>query len=234
MVSSGCPTNTRQTPPKPPAKKFFTGLMGCGCSAMAAAAGEDRVRAAASPPSQCRPLRSATFTPVPGRAARRDTGGGERGAGRDSGGPLPAAVRGRRALSSSGGTGRGGPPASPEGAEPAPWAAPRRRPDRDHLRPPAAVVRLSPPPGPAQWSSPARRRLRPRPTEVTPRGGRCFRRAGSGGPAGGARGAAPCLPRPAALRGARRQSSDEIKRTIKFGGEKEAAIVFLVCSLTGH
>lgn len=149
MVSSGCPTNTRQTPPKPPAKKFFTGLMGCGCSAMAAAAGEDRVRAAASPPSQCRPLRSATFTPVPGRAARRDTGGGERGAGRDSGGPLPAAVRGRRALSSSGGTGRGGPPASPEGAEPAPWAAPRRRPDRDHLRPPAAVVRLSPPPRPS-------------------------------------------------------------------------------------
>ncbi|KAM9657424.1 E3 ubiquitin-protein ligase ARIH2 isoform 1-T1 [Morphnus guianensis] len=84
---------------------------------MAAAAGEDRVRGAASPPSQCRPLRPATFTPVPGRAARRDTGGGERRAGRDSGGPLPAAVRGRRALppprcralSSSGGTAAAGP-----------------------------------------------------------------------------------------------------------------------------
>lgn len=31
MVSSGCPANTKQTPPKPPAKKFFSGLMGCGC-----------------------------------------------------------------------------------------------------------------------------------------------------------------------------------------------------------
>lgn len=31
MVSSGCPAKTRQTPPKPPAKKFFIGLIGCGC-----------------------------------------------------------------------------------------------------------------------------------------------------------------------------------------------------------
>lgn len=31
MVSSGCPAKTRQTPPNPPAKKFFSGLIGCGC-----------------------------------------------------------------------------------------------------------------------------------------------------------------------------------------------------------
>lgn len=31
IVSSGCPAKTRQTPPKPPAKKFFSGLIGCGC-----------------------------------------------------------------------------------------------------------------------------------------------------------------------------------------------------------
>lgn len=28
MVSSGCPAKTRQTPPNPPAKKFFRGLIG--------------------------------------------------------------------------------------------------------------------------------------------------------------------------------------------------------------
>lgn len=31
IVSSGCPAKTKQTPPKPPAKKFFSGLIGCGC-----------------------------------------------------------------------------------------------------------------------------------------------------------------------------------------------------------
>lgn len=31
MVSSGCPAKTRQTPPNPPATKFFSGLIGCGC-----------------------------------------------------------------------------------------------------------------------------------------------------------------------------------------------------------
>lgn len=31
MVSSGCPAKTRQMPPNPPAKKFFSGLIGCGC-----------------------------------------------------------------------------------------------------------------------------------------------------------------------------------------------------------
>ncbi len=29
MVSSGCPANTKHTPPNPPAKKFFTGLICC-------------------------------------------------------------------------------------------------------------------------------------------------------------------------------------------------------------
>lgn len=29
MVSSGCPAKTKQTPPKPPAKKFFPGLIAC-------------------------------------------------------------------------------------------------------------------------------------------------------------------------------------------------------------
>lgn len=31
IVSSGCPAKTRQTPPKPPAKKFFRGLIGFCC-----------------------------------------------------------------------------------------------------------------------------------------------------------------------------------------------------------
>lgn len=31
IVSRGCPAKTRQTPPNPPAKKFFRGLMGFCC-----------------------------------------------------------------------------------------------------------------------------------------------------------------------------------------------------------
>lgn len=152
MVSSGCPTNTRQTPPKPPAKKFFTGLMGCGCSAMAAAVGEERGRGAASLPSRCRPLRPATFTPVPGRAARRDTGGGERGAGRERGGPCPRRRGGggrsflrrgaghcHRALAPA----KAGTPASPEGAEPASRGG--ATPPARHPPPPSRVSVVSTP-----------------------------------------------------------------------------------------
>ncbi|KAM4654563.1 E3 ubiquitin-protein ligase ARIH2 isoform 2-T4 [Amazona ochrocephala] len=168
MVSSGCPTNTRQTPPKPPAKKFFTGLMGCGCSAMAAA-GEERGQGAASPPSRCHPLRPATFTPVPGRAARRDAGGGERGAGRErssSGGaflyrallPAEAPPGPQRLLRYRGGS-LGRPRAA--GSIPAITSPPFRS---------SVLLRAGAPPGGSDA-----------------RGDRWFRRTGGGGPAGGAR-----------------------------------------------
>lgn len=178
MVSSGCPTNTRHTPPKPPAKKFFTGLMGCGCSAMATVdEGRETEPGSSVPTERAPPLRAATFTPVPGRAARWDAGGtrggrerGGRGAGVPSGaGTDAAAARHRLARAPSG---------SP--------------PSRSRF--PAPAVPPSPPP--AARGSGAARRPRPRPAEVTEGGGRSFRRAGGGGPAGGARGAAPCLPRP--------------------------------------
>lgn len=44
MVSSGCPAKTRQTPPKPPAKKFFIGLIGCGCLAIFTSRSAERER----------------------------------------------------------------------------------------------------------------------------------------------------------------------------------------------
>ncbi|XP_074008573.1 E3 ubiquitin-protein ligase ARIH2 isoform X1 [Numenius arquata] len=127
-----------------------------------AAAGGERGRGAASPPSQChRPLRPATFTPVPGRAARRDTGGGRRGAGRESGGPCPRRCEGgdglcpRRGAGLAGGgrchpalaPAEPGPPAPPEGAEPLPWGAPA-----PPLPPGGSVV--SPPPRPSAVGRP--------------------------------------------------------------------------------
>ncbi|XP_063204415.1 E3 ubiquitin-protein ligase ARIH2 isoform X1 [Chroicocephalus ridibundus] len=133
-----------------------------------ATAGGERDRDAASPPSQCRPLRPATFTPVPARAARRDTGGGRRGAGRESGGPCPRRCGGgdgpcprRRAGLAGGGRchpalapAEPRPPAPPQGAEPPPRGAPAPPP------PPGGSV-VPPPrpsavdrPGPAAASAP--------------------------------------------------------------------------------
>lgn len=125
--------------------------MGCGCFAMVAAAGEkrDRDRGAASLPSQCHPLRAATFSPV------RGTPGSGRGAGRGRGAaraaPGAATGRCRRPSPARGGRSLGRGAASPRTS---------------------AVVRPFPP-APAPWPGPAP----PRPAEVTHRARR-FRRAG--------------------------------------------------------
>lgn len=57
--------------------------------------GAEQNRSAASPPSEHRPLRPATFTPVPSRAARRDAGG--RGTSGSAAGPVRAGRASHRA-----------------------------------------------------------------------------------------------------------------------------------------
>lgn len=155
--------------------------MGCGCSAMVTVDEGRRTEPERSVPTERAPpppprdlYPSAEPRGTPGRGGARDK--------RERGGP----GAGWAGIPSSSGTRRGR-RASParEGAKWKPQARSRF---------PTPLVPPSPPP--AARGGGAARRPRPCPAEVTERGGWGFRRAGSGGPAGGARGAAPCLPRP--------------------------------------